>query len=121
MSKRFCMVVGCTEHPTEHVELESTTADNNEIWTDVHICQSCESLLDDYFNNQKPITFDGFLVESVSVLHETPNRGGFSECIAVGFKFAEEADVDACGAINVCLFDKEPLHIDAAMVDVESD
>lgn len=121
MSKQVCMVVGCGEHASEHVELVTTeaTVDKMEIWTDVHICQSCESLLSDYFAD-KPIRFDGLLVDDISVSHETPNREGFAECIAVWLRFAEVDDDDEFDALNIGLFDKEPFHIDGALVDVEA-
>lgn len=121
MSKQVCQVVGCVEHATEHAELEVITADNKEIWTDVHICTSCDALFRDYFHNEKAITFDGYLVEKVSILHEPPNEEGFAVCIGIWWEFAEEVDFDEFDYLNVGLFDKEPLQIDAAMVDVEMD
>ena len=55
MSKDFCMVAGCVEHATEYVELV-TGSENKEVLTIVHICASCESLLSDYFSDDKPMT-----------------------------------------------------------------
>ena len=120
MSKQVCMVVGCATYPTEHVELVTTetTADNVDIWTDVKVCQSCESLLDDYFDGE-PITFEGFAVDNVSVTHESPNSEGYAKPIAVFLIPAEADDVDEFDCLNIGLFDKEPLNLGGGFVDVE--
>lgn len=121
MSKSMCMVAGCTAVATDHVTLETTevTSDNKPIRTDVHICEACHQRLDDYSDGH-PITFDDFPIETVTVIHLNPDREGFAECDSVWFMIASD-DSDAFDPLNVGLFDKEPLQIDGALVDVEND
>ena len=120
MAKHVCMVVGCAEHATQHAELVTIeiTPDNMELWTDVNVCQRCESLLEDYFED-KFVTFEGFAVDHVSVMHDPPNSEGYAKPIAVWFIPAEADDVDEFDGLNIGLFDKEPLNLDGALVDVE--
>ena len=114
------MAVGCVAHPTEHVELVTTEAiaDDVPIWTVVKVCQSCDQRLSDYFDGE-PITFEGFLVDNVSVMHEKPNREGYAKARALWFIPAGTDDVDAFDCLNIGLFDKEPLNLGGGFVDVE--
>lgn len=119
MSKDFCMVAGCVEHATEYVELV-TESENKEVLTIVHICASCESLLSDYFSDDKPISFAGFPIENVCILHAEPDAEGIAETDSVWFMVVEDSAVDAYDGLNVGLFDKEPFAIESGLVDVES-